>query len=264
MMSTTLHLSDGLTARALVAGSGEHLLLLHGVGMRAEAWTLQIQSLAQSFSVVAVDLPGHGASEALPENARLPDFVDWAARVIEALGAGPVNLVGHSMGALIATGLAVERPQLVRRLALISAVHRRPDAARAAVAARAAEIRAGRNDIDGPLDRWFDDKQAALRQMVGEWLHGIDRQGYATAYCAFAEGDTHYADSLAAIRCPVLALTGEHDANSTPQMSRALVAEVAQGEVEILPGERHMSPLTAPELVNAALSRWLARIEVTA
>jgi pimeloyl-ACP methyl ester carboxylesterase len=64
----------------------------------------------------------------------------------QALGLGPVSVAGHSMGALIAAGLAVERPDLVRRVALLNGVHRRSPEARAAVLARAAESpRAGRD-----------------------------------------------------------------------------------------------------------------------
>lgn len=264
MPSTILHLSNGLSVRAIESGQGDPVLLLHGVGMRSEAWEPQIHALASRFRVVAVDLPGHGESDPLPLNALLPDFVDWAARVVGALATGPVNIVGHSMGALIASGLAIEQPALVRRLALISTVHRRSDAARRAVANRAALISAGSEDARAPLDRWFSCEQQVLRESVGTWLRDIDRKSYATAYHAFAKGDAHYADRVANIQCPVLALTGAEDINSTPQMSRSLVAEVARGEVEIIAGERHMVSLTSPGAVNAALSRWLTCAEATA
>ncbi|MEF9604139.1 alpha/beta fold hydrolase, partial [Paracoccus sp. PXZ] len=146
MMSRTLQLSDGATVRLVEAGRGEPLLLIHGVGMRAEAWEPQIDALSAHHHVIAVDMPGHGASSPLPADAHLPDFVAWAARLVEALGLGPVNLAGHSMGALVAAGLAVERPDLVRRLALLNAVHRRSPEARAAVLARADEIARGEGD----------------------------------------------------------------------------------------------------------------------
>ena len=107
MMSRTLRLSDGAAVRLLEAGPREPgrrdaVLLIHGVGMRAEAWAPQIDTLSQHFRVIAVDMPGHGNSDRLPADARLPDFVAWAARVVEALDLGPVNLAGHSMGALVA------------------------------------------------------------------------------------------------------------------------------------------------------------------
>ena len=56
----------------------------------------QIAALAATTRVFAVDMPGHGRSSPLPQGASLPDYVDWAARVITALGVGTVNVAGHS------------------------------------------------------------------------------------------------------------------------------------------------------------------------
>ena len=120
MMSRTLRLSDGLSVRVIEAGAGEPLLLIHGVGMRAEAWEPQIAALAAATCVIAVDLPGHGESDSLPGQPQLTDYVAWAARVIQALDLGRVSVAGHSMGSLIAAGLAVERPDLVHRAALLN------------------------------------------------------------------------------------------------------------------------------------------------
>ncbi len=163
------------------------------------------------------------------------------------------------MGALVAAGLAVERPDLVRRLAVLNGVYRRTDLARAAVIARAAEIAAGRHDVEGPLERWFPaPEDAALRTEVGGWLASVDVAGYADAYGAFASGDAVYADRWPEIACPVLALTGEGDLNSTGEMARAMANAALNGRAAVLPGHRHMVNLTAPDAVNRALAAWLA------
>jgi pimeloyl-ACP methyl ester carboxylesterase len=264
MMSRTLRLSDGSAVRLLETGAGQPLLLIHGVGLRAEAWGPQIDTLAATVRVIAVDMPGHGGSDPLPPGARLPDYVAWAARVVQALDVGPMNVAGHSMGALITAGLAVERPDLVRRAALVNGVHRRSDAARAAVLARAAEIAAGQGSIEAPLDRWFGPEDAALRDQVAGWLRQVSRSGYAAAYRAFAEGDTDYADRLGAIRCPLLVLTGDGDPNSTAEMARAMAAMAPLGQAVVLTGHRHMANLTAPEAVTEALQDWLETEEARA
>lgn len=257
MMSRTLPLSDGATVRLIDAGRGEPLLLIHGVGMRAEAWEPQMAALSAHHHVIAVDMPGHGVSSPLSAAARLPDFVAWAAQLVEALELGPVNLVGHSMGALVAAGLVVERPDLVRRLALLNAVHRRSPEARAAVLARADEIARGEGDNEAPLIRWFGANQVAIRNKVAHWLEGIDPQGYATAYRAFAEGDAVYADRLAEIACPTLVLTGDGDRNSSAQMSHEMANVIPLGRALIVAGHRHMVNMTAPYIVNDALTNWL-------
>jgi pimeloyl-ACP methyl ester carboxylesterase len=255
-----LALAGGRRVRLIEAGAGEPLVLVHGVGLRAEAWLPQISGLSDRLRVAAVDLPGHGGSTPLSEGARLPDFVDWAIEVIGALGAGPVNLAGHSMGALVAAGVAVERPDLVRRLALLNAVFRRSAAAQAAVRQRADAIARGRLDPEAALDRWFGAKAAdpALRGAVAAWLRGCDRAGYSTAYRAFAEGDATYADRWGAIGCPTLVLTGAEDPNSTPAMARAMAAACRRGRAVILDGERHLASLTAPRRVTELLGDWLA------
>ncbi|WP_333814921.1 alpha/beta fold hydrolase [Tabrizicola sp.] len=264
MMSRILRLSDGAAVRLLEAGQGAPLLLIHGVGLRAEAWAPQIAALSDGARVIAVDMPGHGESDALPGRPGLPDYVAWAARVVEGLGLGPVSVAGHSMGALIACGLAIDHPALVRRVALLNGVHRRSPEARAAVLARAEEIAAGKAGIDGPLARWFGPGDEAVRDRVALWLREVPPEGYASAYRAFAEGDTIYAARMAEIRCPLLVLTGENDGNSTPAMTEAMAAMVPRGRAVVIEGHRHMVNQTAPDRVTAELKRWLTPTEAAA
>jgi pimeloyl-ACP methyl ester carboxylesterase len=257
MTQQTLRLSDGRHVRVVVAGSGPPVLLLHGVGLRAEAWEPQIAALAATHRVIAADLPGHGNSDGLASGTpTLPDYVAWAARLIAALG-GPVAVAGHSMGSLIALGLAVERPDLVSRAALLCPVFRRTPEARAAVLARAEEISVGRGGIDGPLSRWFGDETSRLRTQVAGWLRSVPQAGYAAAYRAFATGDTVYADRIGKVACPLLVLTAEGDANSSAAMTQEMAGLAPKGRAVVIAGHRHMVPMTGPDLVNAALLEWL-------
>ena len=256
MMSRTLRLSDGRAVRLIEAGTGPTVLLLHGVGLRAEVWEPQIAALSAGHRVIAVDLPGHGESDPLATLPVLPDYVAWAARLVEALGP-PVAVAGHSMGALVTLGLAVDRPELVSRAALLCPVFRRSPEARAAVLARAEEIAVGRGGIDGPLSRWFGDETSRLRTKVAGWLRAVPQAGYAAAYRAFATGDAVYADRVGSIRCPLLVLTAEGDANSSAEMTQAMANLAPKGRAVVIAGHRHMVPLTAPDKVNAALLDWL-------
>lgn len=264
MTSRILRLSDGASVGLIEAGpqdrAGEPLLLIHGVGLNARAWAPQIAALAQTHRVLAVDMPGHGSSSPLPEGAALPEYVDWAARVILALNIGTVNVAGHSMGALIATGLAADYPELVRRVAVLNAVHRRTPEARAAVMARAMAMSDGQFDPTAPLDRWFTRgaTDAAPRAQVARWLAEVDPKGYAAAYRAFATGDETYADRWDAITCPALVLTADGDPNSTPDMTRLMAATAPRGRAVVIDGHRHMVNLTAPDRVTQALRDWLA------
>ncbi len=242
-------------------GEGEPVVLLHGVGLQLEAWDPQIEYLALTHRVIAMDLPGHGASVPIAKGSTLASFVDWFIRALNELDLHTVNVAGHSMGALIAGGCAVTSPERVRRVALLSAVFRRDGAAAAAVRARAAEIAAGQLDRLAPLSRWFDDadQSSELSQRIAQWLTEVDIDAYATAYGAFAEGDSTYADGWPEVECPVLFLTAELDPNSTPRMSVDLAAATPHGEAYIIANHRHMVNMTAPVEVNTALKNWLTR-----
>jgi (E)-2-((N-methylformamido)methylene)succinate hydrolase len=262
MTIRTLRRSSTLHGAAYVdAGEGEPVVLVHGVGLRLEAWAPQIESLASTHRVIAVDLPGHGASSPIGPGSGLAAFVDWFVAVLDDLGLDAVNVAGHSMGALIAGGCAVTAPGRVRRVALLSAVHRRDRAASSAVRARAAEIAAGKVDPIAPLSRWFDNECVGSEpyRLVKAWLAAVDIEAYATAYGAFAEGDVLYADRWPGVTCPALFLTGEHDPNSTPQMTLDLAAASPHGEACIIADHRHMVNMTAPDEVTAALQHWLTR-----
>jgi (E)-2-((N-methylformamido)methylene)succinate hydrolase len=243
------------------AGEGEPVVLVHGVGLRLEAWAPQIDSLAETHRVIAVDMPGHGASSPIGPGSGLAAFVDWLRATLDDLGLDSVNLAGHSMGALIAEGCVVTAPERVRRVALLSAVHRRDRAAAAAVRARAAEIAAGKLDPIAPLSRWFGNECVSSEPylLVKDWLTTVDNEAYATAYGAFAEGDDLYADRWPGVACPALLLTGELDPNSTPQMSHDLAAAAPHAEARIIADHRHMVNMTAPDEVSAALRQWLTR-----
>lgn len=260
MMLQTLRLSDGQQISYLEKGQGEPLVLLHGVGMCAEAWGPQIATLAKTHRVIALDMPGHGLSDLLPGQPELANYVAWAARAMRELGCSFVNVAGHSMGALIAAGLAVDHPDLVLRLAVLNGVYRRTPEARAAVQARAAALAAGANDIEVPLARWFTQSPAdqGVRAQVAQWLRVVNLRGYAAAYQAFANGDMAYAGKWPAIHCPALVLTGEGDANSTPEMAKAMAKAAAFGRAVVIEGHRHMVNLTAPDQVSQAMAAWLA------
>jgi pimeloyl-ACP methyl ester carboxylesterase len=229
--------------------------------MCLEAWGPQIAALSDTHHVIAIDMPGHGESERIASDARLDGFVAWLAAVIDDLGLDSLNIAGHSMGALIAGGIAATQPHRVRRVALLNGVYRRSPDARAAVLARAAEISDGQIDYDGPLLRWFGEvnRNTEAYRLTRSWLSDVDPKGYATAYSAFAEGDAFYADCWPSVQCPALFLTGADDPNSTPAMAMAMADAAPRGYFRLIENERHMVNLTTPAAVNAIMREWLSR-----
>lgn len=259
MISKTLQLSNNRIAHYFEQGEGEPLVLIHGVGMQAAAWYPQIEFFSKHYRVISVDMPGHGQSTKLADDAQLQDFVDWTIELIIALDVGAVNLAGHSMGSLITTGVSATRPDLVKRMAVLNGVYKRSAQAKDAVIQRAEALKTGHIDIETPLQRWFGqsevERQAASK--VKSWLQQVDMSGYATAYAAFAQGDAVYADQWPKIGCPALILTGTGDPNSTAEMAIQMASQAPKGKAIVIENERHMVNLTAPDQVNSAMQAWL-------
>jgi pimeloyl-ACP methyl ester carboxylesterase len=101
-------------------GSGPTIVLVHGLGSRITNWLPVARILARRHRVVLVELPGHGETP-MPE----PFTLDRAAlsldRAISEVTTGPVVLVGHSIGGLVAADEAIEHPSRVRALVLVEA-----------------------------------------------------------------------------------------------------------------------------------------------
>lgn len=102
------------------APDGPTVVLVHGLGGGATNWLPVMHGLASIGDVVAVDLPGFGeTAPARPGAARPRNNARWLATVLHALDAGPVVLVGNSMGGLIATFVAGGHPELIANLVLL-------------------------------------------------------------------------------------------------------------------------------------------------
>jgi len=244
------------------AGRGAPVLLIHGVGLNADAWEPQITGLAPRRRVIAMDMPGHGQSDLLPEDAGLDDFVAAAASLIDALGISPTAVVGHSMGALIALGLALDHPQKVTALVTLNAVYCRDPVARAAVVARGAQLSKGVVETAGPIQRWFPENPTGpLARRVADWLRRDDPAGYAAAYRVFATADRAYEGRLRELKCRALFMTGISDPNSTPVMSDRMAREAPHGRSLSLARARHMMNLTHPAETTSMIANFINSAE---
>ena len=103
------------------SGTGPTLVFLHGLGMTAHTWDACADHLDDRFSVVAVDLPGHGDSPcpddpaAFTRDAALADIDD----VLATLDAPPI-LIGHSLGGYLALAYAATRPDATRGIVVLN------------------------------------------------------------------------------------------------------------------------------------------------
>ena len=248
--------SDFGSLQAIREGAGPVVLLLHGVGLRAEAWGAQIEDLAQDHTVIAPDMAGHGESPLRSCPTKVSAYVDVVAEAMTE----PAVVVGHSMGAMMALDLAARYPQKVRGVAALNAIYRRSEAAKQAVQARAASLDGvSMADPEPTLIRWFGEAPSSERTACKDWLIHVDPAGYKTAYTVFASEDGPSDEALGSLSCPALFMTGSEEPNSTPAMSKAMSARAPHGTAITIEGAAHMMPMTHPAAVNAALRNLIQR-----
>jgi len=110
---------EGINIRYIVSGSGTPTLLLHGFGEFLEVWWFNIGALSQHFQVYAMDLPGHGLSDKPKIDYGLAFANECATGFMRALGIERANLIGHSMGGVVALSIAINFPEKVDKLILV-------------------------------------------------------------------------------------------------------------------------------------------------
>ena len=247
----------GFVTAYAIEGAGPPLLLIHGVGARLDAWDGVVAALGGRFTTIRFDLRGHGESSkpSGPYSAAL--FADDARALLDHLGIGRCYVAGHSLGAMAALRLALDAPDRVERLALLSAAAGRTEEERQRVLERLAIVEHG---IPGEhfrrsLSRWFSDE---FRRANPELLERYaarnmenDPRAYAAAYHVLATTDQ--ADEAGQVRIPTLVVTGEGDVGSNPRMGRLLQARIPGSRLEILPGLRHAILIEAPTQVAQLL-----------
>ena len=128
MLHLPSHFTDtaGYRTHYVKAGNGPPVLFIHGGGAGADGlgnWHRCIPLFAPHFEVFAYDLAGFGKSDA-PDPTTFPydkdSRTEQAIALIEALELGPVSIVGNSMGAAVALGVAMKRPDLLTKIVLMS------------------------------------------------------------------------------------------------------------------------------------------------
>ena len=251
--------ADGGRLRYSTAGTGEPVVLIHGLGLDAAMWHPQWPVLQRAFRAIRYDVRGFGGST-LPRGpySHSADLLEQ----LDVLDARPAHVVGLSMGGQLALRFALEHPAAVRSLTLIDAAlpgYRWSDAWRRRMseiqnAAKNGEVQEAKrlwltHALFAPLQR---DPQlaAALAAMVERYSawhwHNADpvlRPAAATA--------------LAAVSPRTLVIVGELDLPDFKSIARQLAAEIPRATLHTVAGAGHMANMEAPAIVNALLLEHL-------
>lgn len=249
------------------------LVLVHGFTGSSHDFALQVDALAERRRVVVLDHRGHGHSTKVGtlEGYDIEQLSRDLATFLEAVGNGPVDLLGHSMGGRVVMTMAVQRPELVRSLILMdtSAWSFQPDDEKLRTMVRdyitAFDPSGGMPSalsMGGPEDDliaaavpawWQQEKDAIFAGMDAYAVKGLGME----LWTEIPDGDGSLRSRLRSITCPTTVVVGEHDHPLVGQ-APTLASEVADGHFIVIDGAYHSPQLTHPEEWRSAVETHLA------
>ena len=264
-------LRDGLRLHVRVQGSGEPLLLLHGFTGSGDVWGAELlEGLAQGFQVVAVDLLGHGESDASPDpdRYRMEEVLRDLGQVLDAMAMDRARWLGYSMGGRIALAGAVLKPSRVSALILESASPGLADENERRARRRADEALAEgilRGGMEAFVDHWMalpiSATQGKLPPQIWEANRERRLKNRPEALAASLRGlgigaQSSYWDRLGEIGIPTLVMAGEEDRKFSDIAGR-MAGEIPGAELRIIPRSGHAVHLENP-------FAWLAAVRTFA
>jgi pimeloyl-ACP methyl ester carboxylesterase len=238
-MATSIELSNVSTWYD-ERGEGDPLVLLHGGAVDARFFDPNIAGLAARFHVFAPDLRGHGHTPDVEGPFTYEALAQDAIEFVEAAVGGPAHLVGHSVGAGVALHVAVCRPDLVRKLILISGVFHH-------------EGMISTNDID------VDQVVAAFGQSYGRVSpNGEDH--YPVVVRKLVEMDLKEpamtVSELSGITVRALVMASDDD-QITLEHTLALYRGITNSELAVVPGTSHFLTQEKPEMCTTIMIDFL-------
>src|SRR5450755_123347 len=214
-----LHLIDRIAVED--EGEGPAIVCVHGLGGTSNTYTPLMPAMAR-HRVIRVDLPGSGRSQRAEGALSIERYVDALLGVCARLNVARAHWVGHSMGTIVCQHVAAAHPKLAASVALFGPLIAPPDAARAAMQARAAKAReglAGMHEITHALLNAALSSDTRQRlplavAFVRESLMRQEGEAYARSCEALAGAQAAAVDRIEA---PVLLVTGDEDGVAPPQ-----------------------------------------------
>lgn len=266
---------DGHRIRMRALGEGEPVMLLHGIGCSIEDWNEQFARRAAGHRLIALDLPGFAYSDRMDTPADLPAYARFLPRFLAAIGvAGPVHVVGNSLGGAVAMQLAADRPDRVHTLVLLNSAGFGREVT---LALRLLAVR--------PLGRRLltPSRDAAARTVRSIFADSSFVTGERVeAAFALASRPAHTATLLevarslgtlrgvrprwrrellarvAALRIPTLVIWGEHDRVLPATHIAAAAGALPHAEVHLLPRTGHMPQIERADAVARLLRSFVA------
>ncbi|MDA2804082.1 alpha/beta fold hydrolase [Nocardiopsis suaedae] len=252
--------ANGVDMYYEVHGQGEPLVLLHGalVGI-GSCFGALLPELARDRRVIAVEMQAHGRTPDVDRPLRVEHLAEDVAALVEGLGLGEADVLGYSLGGAVAFQLALTRPELVRRLVLVS-VSFRAEGMYPEVAAGIGELTP--QDLEGTP---FHEEYVAVAPDPGGWAGLVERVKEMDAPGNAPEWTPEQVSSLAA---PTLLVVGDSDI-VRPEHAAAMFRLLGGGvpgdltglpaaRLAVLPGTTHIGVMGREEYLAPMVAEFLA------
>jgi pimeloyl-ACP methyl ester carboxylesterase len=261
----------GRELNVLDLGSGPPVVFLHGLACCWQSWSCNLEPLLSSHRVVAPDLPGFGASELPRDEISIRRYAECVEELCSRLDLGPVVVVGHSMGGFVGVELALNYPERVDRLVLVSPAalwsetrRARPLAAFARLTEVAGAFFASRWEVAARRPRLRRLVLAPLVEHPGELapevsyqlMRGSGGQGFVPALQELAHYEIR--ERLPSIRQRTLMVWGAKDRLVSVGDADELESLIPHSETITFEDVGHFAMIERPEWFNEVLGRFLS------
>jgi pimeloyl-ACP methyl ester carboxylesterase len=250
-------------------GKGPPLLVIHGLGGGAWFFGGFAGRLRSRHRVLAVDLPGTGRSPAPPEGPSIEAWVRALGELVRARAGGPVAIVGHSMGTIVALKAWEAWPALIGSLVFVGGLPEPRPAIRERLAARAADVRAngiagwGARAAPGNFSAATVERNPELIALYARLFDAQAPDDYA-ACCDILCGASA-TRIVPTVRVPCLAITGADDQYASPADVRGFMEAIPAPHREaVIPDCGHLPFLEAPEAFAGTVSAFLESASASA
>ena len=237
------------------------LVFIHGVGLNHQMWEPQINSLKE-YSIITYDLLGHGKTPFNKEEITLNDFSKQLHSILEFLKVDKCNLIGFSLGSLIALDFASKFQDKLNSLTVIGTTYKRTDDERALVVERFNQAKLNKPISKQALKRWFSDEYLKTHPEIYDQFTKIlnkepkDHSNFLKAYKLFAY---HY-DNLEMIKrisTKTLIMTGADDSGSTVAMSKSLSSDLINSSFIEINNGKHLCSIECADDVNINIKNFI-------
>ena len=234
-------------------------IFVHGVGLDNTMWYPQ-KKFFSNKPVLFYDLINHGQSIGGFKELSFEIYSNQLLNLINELQLEKINLVGFSIGALIAQHFTEKFYKKINKLVLIGSVFKRSDEQIEIVQKRYNQALKGSNITIDSINRWFSENYLKKNPQVYNFFYNLlekkNDQNFLPAYKIFVDSD-RYPINYRNFKMPTLIMTGENEVGSTPLMSERMSREINDSDLYIIKNTKHGATIEQADIVNKKINKFL-------